>query len=269
MFSLAFIDPVAFKLGPISVHWYGIIFVVAIIAAVQVASVGAKHRGLDPDFLPDLGVVLVVSGIAGARLYEVFVLQYSNLHYYLTHPLDILATWKGGLAIHGGVLGALLVGGFYVWKKRQPFWLWADVIAPGLILAQGIGRWGNFTNQEAYGSPAPQWLIDKMPGWLREGMTIEGAVMHPTFLYESAWNIICAAVLYWVMRRKPAAGVVFSLYFILYNIGRFAIESIREDSSFIFGHLRIAQLMAIAQIVAGVVLLIWHLQRIRRQPIQQ
>jgi phosphatidylglycerol:prolipoprotein diacylglycerol transferase len=261
MSLLAFIDPVAFRVGPIPVHWYGIIFVVAILAAVQIAGMGAKLRGLDPDFLPDLGVVIVVSGIVGARLYEVFILQYSNLHFYLTHPLEIIATWKGGLAIHGGVIGALLAGGIYVWRKKQPFWLWADVIGPGLILAQGIGRWGNFMNQEAYGSAAPQWLIEKMPGWLREGMTIEGTVMHPTFLYESLWNILCFALLYWIGRRKPYAGVVFSLYFITYNIGRFTIESIREDSSFIFGHLRIAQLMAVAQIIAGVILLIYHLRR--------
>lgn len=261
MFALAFVDPIAFRLGPITVHWYGIIFVTAIMSAYWMTSVCAKLRGLDPDFVPDVSVVVVVSGILGARLYEVFILQWSNRAYYFANPLKILATWEGGLAIHGGVLGALLAGGLYVWYKKQSFWRWADAIGPGLILAQGVGRWGNFLNQEAYGSAAPEGLINAMPGWLREGMTIQGTVMHPTFLYESVWNVLVFGVLYAVERRKPPIGVVFSLYLILYNVGRVTIESIREDSTFVMGHLRVAQIMALLQIVAGVGFLIYHLWR--------
>jgi phosphatidylglycerol---prolipoprotein diacylglyceryl transferase len=262
---LGFVDPVAFHLGPIPVHWYGIIFVLAILSAYAVAAQGAKFRGLNVDFLSDLSVVVVISGILGARLYEVFVLQYDRLDYYLANPGKILATWEGGLAIHGGVLGALLVGGIYAIRKKQSFWAWADVIGPGLILAQGVGRWGNFFNQEAYGSPAPASLVEAMPNWLREGMTIQGTVMHPTFLYESLWNVLCFGLLYAVLKkRNPPVGVVFSLYMILYNVGRLVIESIREDSSYIFGTLRIAQLMAIAMIVAGAGFLVWHLRRNQR-----
>lgn len=261
---LGFIDPVAIQLGPIKVHWYGLIFVTAIMAAYTMTARGTKHRDLNPEFVPDLSTVCVISGILGARLYEVFVLQWSELDYYLANPLKIIATWEGGLAIHGGVIGALLVGGLYVWRKRQSFWKWADVVGPGLILAQGVGRWGNFFNQEAYGAPAPQWVVNAMPGWLKEGMTISGTVMHPTFLYESVWNVLVFGILYGLLRRRPPVGVVFSLYLVLYNVGRWAIESIREDSSFIFGNLRIAQLMAIAQIVAGLGFLVWQLMRSRR-----
>jgi len=262
MSVLAFIDPVAFQLGPISVHWYGMIFVLAILSAFYSTHKLAPMRGLDPDMLPDIATVVVVAGIVGARLYEVFVLQWENIDYYLSHPLDILATWKGGLAIHGGVLGALLAGGIYVvYVKKQSFWRWADAIGPGLILAQGVGRWGNFFNQEAYGSAAPGWVVNAMPGWLKEGMTISGTVMHPTFLYESVWNVLVFGILFAVYRRKPPIGVVFSLYLILYNVGRYAIESIREDSSFIGGGLRIAQLMAIAQIVAGIGFMLYHYRR--------
>jgi phosphatidylglycerol:prolipoprotein diacylglycerol transferase len=259
--TAGFVDPVAFQLGPFAVRWYGIIFVTAILVAVWLTDRAARRQGLDPDFVPDLGIVVVSSGILGARLYEVFVLQWENLDYYLSQPWKIIATWEGGLAIHGGVLGALLAGGLYVWKRRQPFWQWADAVAPALILAQGIGRWGNFINQEAYGGPAPAWLVQRMPGWLREGMTIEGTVMHPTFLYESLWNVAMFGVLYVIQRRKPATGVVFSLYLVLYNVGRYLIESIRKDSTFIFGTFRVAQIMAVLQIAAGLLLLVYHLRR--------
>lgn len=268
MLLLAFIDPVAFKLGPIPVHWYGIIFVCAILAAVWIASLGARYRGMDVEFLPDLGTVVVIAGIVGARLYEVFILQWKDIGWYLQHPIEVIATWKGGLAIHGGVLGALLVGAFYMRRKKQPFWPWADVVAPGLILAQGIGRWGNFMNQEAYGSPASQAVIEKMPGWLREGMTIEGVVHHPTFLYESIWNVIVFAVLFAFNRRKPPAGATFGLYFILYNVGRLAIESIREDSSYIFGTVRIAQLTAVVLILVGAGLMVWAYKRTPKETVQ-
>ncbi|HEY8347245.1 MAG TPA: prolipoprotein diacylglyceryl transferase [Symbiobacteriaceae bacterium] len=262
MLITGFVDPVAIRLGPISIRWYGILFVTAILAAVWTTMRAARNRGLDPEFVPDAAMVVVPAGIIGARLYEVFVLQWP---YYRQHPGEILAIWHGGLAIHGGVLGALLVGAIFAWYRRQPFWLWADMASPGLILAQAIGRWGNFFNQEAYGDPAPAWLVDRMPGWLREGMTIHGTVMHPTFLYESLWNLAVFGVLYWVQQRRPPSGVVFCLYLILYNVGRFFIESIRQDSTFIFG-LRVAQVMAVALILVGAALLLWRLAAGRQRP---
>ncbi len=258
MFLAAFIDPVAIQIGPISVRWYGLIFVSGILVAIALTMRAARQRGLDPEFVPDLGMWVVPAGIIGARLYEVFILQWD---YYSQNPGEIIAIWHGGLAIHGGVLGAILVGWFYVRRRNQPFWLWADMVAPGLILAQAIGRWGNFFNQEAYGSAAPGWLVELMPGWLREGMTIGGTVMHPTFLYESVWNAAAFVVLYLVQRRQPRPGVVISLYLILYNVGRFIIESIRMDSTFVFGGLRVAQLMAMALVLIGAGLLLYHLRR--------
>ncbi|HEY3363759.1 MAG TPA: prolipoprotein diacylglyceryl transferase [Symbiobacteriaceae bacterium] len=261
MLTLASVNPILFHLGPITVRWYGVIFVTGIMVAIWLAMKAAEHRGgLDPEFIPDLSMFLVPGGILGARLYEVFVLSWP---YYRLHPSEILAIWQGGLAIHGGVLGALLLGGIYVWYRKQPFWLWADMIGPGLILAQAIGRWGNFFNQEAFGSPAPDWLVTKMPAWLREGMTIQGTVMHPTFLYESLWNLLVFGILFAIQRRKPAAGVVFSLYLIGYNIGRYAIESIREDSTIFGGGLRVAQVAALLEILAGLGFLAYHLWRAR------
>lgn len=259
---LGFIDPIAFEIGPLTVRWYGITFVASVLAALIAGMRGAKHRGLDPEFVSDIAMVVVPSGILGARLYEVFVLQWE---YYSQHPAEILAIWQGGLAIHGGVLGALLAASVFLYYRKQPFWLWADMIGPGLVLAQGVGRWGNFFNQEAYGSPAPGWLSDLMPAWLRSGMTIDGTVMHPTFLYESVWNVLCFVILWAFQRRKPPAGQVFGGYFVLYNIGRFAIESIRTDSSFVGDGLRVAQIMAILQIIAGIALFVWAGWRARKQ----
>lgn len=261
METLAFVDPIALQIGPVAIRWYGLIFVSGVLAAIWTTMRAAQHRGLDPEFVPDIAMVIVPAGILGARLYEVFVLQWG---YFSKHPGEILAIWQGGLAIHGGVLGALLFGGIYIAYRKQSFWLWADMIAPGLILAQSIGRWGNFFNQEAYGSPAPDWVVNLLPGFIREGMTIEGTIMHPTFLYESLWNLMSFGILYAVQRQKPPAGVVFSLYLIVYNIGRYLIEGIRKDSSFIFGDIRVAQLMALLQVVAGLAFLAFHYLRARR-----
>lgn len=251
MQMLAFVDPVLFKLGPITVRWYGVIIVSAILTAIWLTERNAKARGLDSEIVPDMALWVVPAGIIGARLYEVFALQWP---YYRVHLIEIPQIWLGGLAIHGGVIGGGLMVAYIMMRRKQPFWPWADAISPGLILAQAIGRWGNFFNQEAYGSPAPEGLINLMPGWLREGMNIHGTVMHPTFLYESVWNLLVAIVLMAWYRRKKAAGTTFALYLILYNLGRFVIESIREDSSFIFGTIRTAQLTAVLLGVIGLVL---------------
>ncbi|MBP2019917.1 phosphatidylglycerol:prolipoprotein diacylglycerol transferase [Symbiobacterium terraclitae] len=255
---LAVIDPVAVQIGPLTIRWYGIIIVSAIMLAIWLGDRFARDRGLNAEFVTDLAMVIVPAGILGARLYEVFFLQWP---YYSQHPEKILAIWEGGLAIHGALLGGAIAGGIFMRFRRQPFWPWADVAAVVLPLAQAIGRWGNFFNQEAYGDPAPQWLVDLMPGWLREGMTISGTVMHPTFLYESLWNLLAFAALLWFHRRRPTPGVLMSLYLILYNTGRFLIESIRQDSSFIFGWIRVAQLAAVLLILLGFGLLIYHLRR--------
>ncbi|OTA42156.1 MAG: hypothetical protein A6D92_01175, partial [Symbiobacterium thermophilum] len=196
---LAFVDPVAIQIGPLSIRWYGIIIVSAIALSIWLGGRFARDRGLDPAFVDSFAIVLVPAGILGARLYEVFVLQWP---YYSQHPDKILKIWEGGLAIHGAVLGGAIAAAIYLPMRKQPFWRWADVVGLVLPLAQAIGRWGNFFNQEAYGDPAPDWLVRLMPGWLREGMTISGTVMHPTFLYESVWNLLTFGILLLCHRRR-------------------------------------------------------------------
>lgn len=251
MQSLAFIDPVLFSLGPIEVRWYGVIVVSAILTAIWITERNARYRGLDAEMVPDMALWVVPAGIIGARLYEVFVLQWP---YYSKHLIEIPQIWLGGLAIHGAVILGGLVVAIMMYRRKQSFWSWADCIAPGLILAQAIGRWGNFFNQEAYGSPAPEGLVNLMPGWLKSGMTIEGTVMHPTFLYESVWNLLVAFTLLAYFRRTKTKGTTIALYLILYDVGRFVIESIREDSSYIFGTIRTAQFTAVLLAVIGLAL---------------
>lgn len=252
---LAVIDPIAIKIGPIAVHWYGIIFGLAILSALYWGIYESKRIGLDPEFMTEFATWLVPSGIIGARLYEVFVLQWD---WYSRHPGEILAIWRGGLAIHGGVILATLVGFAVARYRKQNILHWGDIIMPGVILAQAIGRWGNFINQEAYGGPAPEWVMNLLPGWMREQMFINGAYHHPTFLYESIWNLLSFGVLVLFARRaNPPRGAVFFLYWVLYNAGRFVIESIREDSSFVFGYIRVAQVASLGLMAIGIIGLVW------------
>lgn len=249
------IDPIAIQLGPLTVRWYGIIMVSAILLGTWLAGREARRLGLSADFVYDLALWVVPSAIVGARLYEVFVLSWG---YYREHPAEIPAIWLGGLAIHGAVFGGALAGYLYLRRHRADFWLWADIAAPSVILGQAIGRWGNFFNQEAYGTPAPDWVVRLLPPVIREQMWIGGTYVHPTFLYESLWNLAVFAFLLWLRHRNPRRGVVFLAYVAGYNLGRFVIEGIRTDSSFLPGGLRVAQVVALGLLVLGLVGIPWR-----------
>ena len=253
--DLAAIDPVAFQLGPIPVRWYGLILTSAIVLAVWLSWREARSLGLEADFIVDASAWIVPVSILSARLYEVFILSWP---YYRNHPWEIPAIWRGGLAIHGGVLGGILTGYILARRRRVDFWQWSDVVAPGLILAQAIGRWGNFINQEAYGSPAPDWVVRLLPSFIRDQMLIEGAYAHPTFLYESLWNLAAFGILLALRRRNPVRGVLIFAYFTLYNLGRFLIEGIRMDSSFTPGGFRVAQVVAAGLVLVGAAGIWWR-----------
>ncbi len=260
--TLAALDPIALRLGPLSVRWYGIIIMSAVVLAVWLGQREARRRGLDPEFMSELALWAVPIGFLGARLYEVFILQWP---YYSQHPADILAIWKGGLAIHGGVIAGVAAGIVFTVRRGASVLEWGDIIAPGILLAQALGRWGNFFNQEAYGDPAPAWVMNLLPEFIREGMWIDGLYRHPTFLYESLWNLAGGLFLVYLQkRRRLPPGAVFFAYWIVYNAGRLVIESIRVDSSFTAGGLRVAQVMSVALILVGAVGLAWV--TLRRSP---
>lgn len=234
------IDPIAFSLGPIEVRWYGILIAGAVLTGTVIAMRETEKQGLNPDTFLNIIIVSLPSAIIGARLYYVIF----NWEYFSRNLAEIPATWHGGLAIHGGLIGALLAAYLMIKKYDLNFWQIGDIAAPSIILGQAIGRWGNFFNQEAYGYEAD-------PARIPWAMYIDGAYRHPTFLYESLWNIGVFIFLIWLKRRRGLKyGDVFLMYGILYSVGRFIVEGFRTDSLMLTPTLRAAQVVS-ALIVAG------------------
>lgn len=229
MFPLL-INPVAFELGPITVHWYGIILGLAALAGLLIAIQEGKRFKLPPDFFFDLLLFGLPSAVIAARLYYVAF----KWDYYRANPGEIIQIWNGGIAIYGAVIGALICGFFYVRAKGYSYWRIVDICAPSLLIGQMIGRWGNFVNQEAYGGPVEEsFLRDTLgiPPFIVKQMNVEGVFHHPTFLYESLWSLLGLIILFVIRRRNfLRAGEQFFTYIIWYSIGRFFIEALRTDS---------------------------------------
>ena len=241
------VDPVIFHIGPLALRWYGVLMLTAILAAALVASREVARKGEDPDNLWDMLFWILIPGFLGARLYYVFIQSprgESGLGYYLQNPVEILKIWGGGIHIFGG----FIAGGIALWlftriRKLNPL-PYLDAIALGLPLAQAIGRWGNFINQELYGPPtALPWglRIDpqhRIPPYNDLSIYPESARFHPLFLYESLWNFLGFAILFWISRRFQKdlkEGDMALLYLIWYPLGRFFIEFLRTDSWFFPG----------------------------------
>lgn len=241
------IDPVALTIGPLQVRWYGIIMACAFLVGIALAYRRAERNNIDPNHILNMVTLIIPAAIIGARLYYVLF----TWDAYRYDPLSALAIWHGGLAIHGGIIGGLLAGLFYVRRYGLPVWKTADVIAPSLILGQAVGRWGNFINQEAHGGPVTEQFINRFPDFIKNQMYIDGQYYHPAFLYESLWNLGVFFFLTWYWPRKKAAGEVAFLYLILYSTGRFFIEAIRTDS-LMLGPFRVAQLVSLLLIVIGI-----------------
>ncbi|MFB0545670.1 MAG: prolipoprotein diacylglyceryl transferase [Anaerolineae bacterium] len=265
-------DPIAFRLGPFAIRWYGLLIVTSVLACTYIASWEAKRRGENPEHIWNALLICLVTGIIGARLYHVFTVPPSSrlsTWYYLTHPLEILALWQGGLGIYGALAGAL--AGFYIYTRysKLDFLHWVDISIIGAPLAQAIGRWGNFINQELYGFPTDlPWGIyiapqNRLPGY----EAFER--FHPAFLYESIWNLLVFGTLLYVTRRygdRLLRGEVLGLYLILYPLGRFFVEMIRLDSPTIAG-ISIAQVIAAISVLASAGVMIYR-RRVRAQTME-
>lgn len=238
-------DPVAFNLFGIDIMWYGIIIMVGVLLGTLVAIRNGKRDGVSEDTIIDLLLFAVPIAFVSARIYYVAF----SWDRYSENLMDIFNVRQGGLAIHGGLIGAVVTAIIYCKVKRVEFWKLADVMAPGIILGQAIGRWGNYINQEAYGRPTDlPWAI-----------MIDGVSVHPTFLYESIWNLIVfVGLMIYRDRGKSFEGEVFLLYVLLYSIGRFFIEGLRTDSLMI-GELRMAQLISL--LIIGVSLAIIYAKK--------
>ena len=261
---LAAIDPIAIKIGGFEVAWYGVIIGVGILLAMYLASSEGDRKGMPQDFILDLAFWTVPIAILGARAYYVLF----ELGYYLENPGQIFQIWNGGLAIYGALLTGALVVYFFTKKKNVPVMLTLDVLAPGVLIAQSLGRWGNFINQEAHGAEVTREFLEKLflPEFIINQMNIKGTYYHPTFLYESLWSLIGFALILY-LRRRPnllREGEVFFSYIIWYAFGRFFIEGMRTDSLYLFANIRVSQLLSII-LIAGAIAA-WAYRRYNHYP---
>jgi phosphatidylglycerol---prolipoprotein diacylglyceryl transferase len=245
-------DPTAFSLGPLDVRWYALFILIGIFAAIGLSSWLATRRGLDSEFLLDLAPIVVISALVGARAYYILL----KWDYYLDHPGEAINVRLGGMTIHGGIVAGVLAVWWYTRRHNQPFMTWADLIAPGLALGQAIGRWGNWANQEAFGTPTDlPWAVTIDPE-NRPAAFSDVATFHPTFLYESMFNLANAVVLAWLVLQVPKrgwlrTGDVTGLYLIAYGVARLLIERIRTDSLMI-GPWPAAYWLSLGLILSGV-----------------
>ena len=249
------LDPIAFTLGPIQVHWYGIIIGSGLALALFLAIREANRRGLPKDTFADLMLWAIPIAIISARIYYVIF----EWKYYVNHPVDIPKIWNGGIAIHGALIGSVLTAYIFARKRGISFWKIADIAAPSIILGQAIGRWGNFMNQEAHGGEVTRSFLENLhlPDFIINQMYINGSYYHPTFLYESIWDFVGFILLMLLRRVNFRRGELFLSYVIWYSIGRFFVEGLRTDS-LMLGSLRMAQTISIALIVAAVAILIFR-----------
>lgn len=258
-------DRVAFTVFGRDIYWYGVLMAVGIIIAVILAMIESKRKRLPKDTIVDICLIVIPCGIVGARLYYVLL----ELEQYLQDPIRMLYIWEGGLAIYGAVIAGLLGAWVYARKKKIHFLNIADCLAPGLVLAQAIGRWGNFFNQEAFGTPVTDQSLMWFPMSVRidgyhtfegyvDGAYVSGACYNPyhlaTFFYESMWCLLIFLALWFIIRKRCRhKGDVFFTYLMLYGFERMFVEGLRGDSLWIIrperwalmpGGIRISQLVS-------------------------
>jgi phosphatidylglycerol---prolipoprotein diacylglyceryl transferase len=242
---------IAIEMGPITVYWYGLIIGFGAFLGLLLAVKEGERRGLHKDTFVDLVLFAVPIAIISARAYYVLF----TWDYYKDHPEDIFKIWEGGIAIHGALIGSVLTALVFSKVKGISFWKLADIAAPSIILGQAIGRWGNFMNQEAYGGEVTREYLESLflPDFIINQMYIDGVegltYYHPTFLYESLWNIIGFVILLLLRKVNLRRGELFLSYVIWYSIGRYFVEGLRTDSLMLTEHLRIAQVISIVLIL--------------------
>lgn len=247
------------------IAYYGIIIGLGVLAGITIAAFLAKRTSQDPDTYYDLALYAVILSVIGARIYYV-IFSWDS---YKDDLLSIFNIRQGGLAIYGGVITAIITVYVYAKVKKIPFGLLTDTAGCGLILGQIIGRWGNFFNREAFGDYTNSLLAMQLPvdavrisditeKMMKHVEIIDGIryiQVHPTFLYESLWNVCILAIMLWWVKRKQFDGQVFLIYLFGYGVGRFWIEGLRTDSLMLFGTgLRVSQALALVMAIGAVVI---------------
>jgi phosphatidylglycerol:prolipoprotein diacylglycerol transferase len=263
-------DPYGIHLGPLYIRYYGMIIMAGAVAAAYMARWMLRKTDKDPELVWDGLLWALVFGVIGARLYHIFTPSRSLLElgystrYYLTHPLDILFTWRGGLGMPGALAGGVF--GLYLFARRAKISLSVilDAAAPGVALAQAVGRWGNFINQELYGPPTTlPWGIYIRPENRLAGYQVFER-FHPLFLYESLWNLASAVFLIWLWRKfgqRLKSGDLFLVYLVTYPVGRFLLEYLRLDYVPLYGINLNQAVMAATALASGVALFLRHRAR--------
>jgi len=248
-------NPIIINLFGIEIKWYSILILTGIILGMLLVTKESKKFNISKELIFDLCFYAIIFGILGARLYYVLF----NISYYKYNLSEIFAIWNGGLAIHGGIIAGALTIILYCKKKDLNFVKIFDIIVPALILAQAIGRWGNFFNSEAHGFATTYTFLKNLyiPEFVIKGMNIGGVYYLPTFYIESLWCILGFIVLLIIRRFKYIKiGIITSIYVIWYSIGRFFIEAWRTDS-LMLGGFKIAQIISIALFMGAIIYLIY------------
>lgn len=234
-----------------AIPWYSFLIICGVIAALVLCTHEEKRRHLPTDTVIDLAFWVIPLGLLGARIYYVCF----QWQLFSEDLLSIFRIWEGGLAIYGGVIGGLAGVCLFAWRRRMNPLVLTDMIVPGLALAQGIGRWGNYFNMEAYGREIvhPAWQFFPIGVQIPQG---EGYAWHmATFFYESCWDVLVFVLLWYLIRKRCAQqGVTTLWYLLLYGLGRFVIEGLRTDSLMI-GSLRVSQLLSLALVLMSALLL--------------
>ncbi len=280
-------DPILFQAGPFVVRWYGLLIVGGALLAAYITAIEAKRKKEDPEHAWNILIWCLILGILGARLYHVLSTPSGASrgfnYYFFEQPFTELTVfgvavpfptalmiWEGGIGIFGAILGGILAIVIYTRRYQLNPWRWLDNAAPGMLLAQAIGRWGNFFNQELYGPPTDlPWGItitnvnQRIPPYNDLTAYPLDTTFHPVFLYESLWNVIGFVLLMWVGRKyasKLFDGDITSLYLVWYPVGRILVEMLRPDAWIISG-IPTAQIVSIILILVGLGLMYYRRQR--------
>lgn len=253
------LNRVALNLGIIQIYWYSIFILLGITVALTLIYKEIKKNNISKNTFIDMAFYAIIIGLIGARIYYVLF----NLGYYLQHPIEIIQIYNGGLAIHGGLIFGSLYMIYFCKKKKLDILKILDILVIRVIIAQAIGRWGNFFNQEAYGPLTTYENLKNshIPEWIIQGMKISSKYYTPTFLYESIWNFLGFIILVLIRKmKKLRIGVLSGIYLIWYSIARFFIESLRTDS-LMLGPIKVAQFVSIIFTIIGLILIITSKKR--------